>query len=62
MEPQFNDEGVVPVGVPGVLVLLPLALATLQLELPLYAGHAIRNRPELVDPKVYRPHVILLLS
>jgi hypothetical protein len=27
MQPQFNDEGTVPVGVPGVLVLLSLALA-----------------------------------
>ena len=62
MQPQFNDEGAVPVGVPGALVLLPLALETLQLELPLYAGHATRNRPELVDPKVSRPHVSLLLS
>jgi hypothetical protein len=25
MQPQFNDEGDVPVGVPGVRVLLPLA-------------------------------------
>jgi hypothetical protein len=28
MQPQFNDEGAVPVGVPGALVLLPLALVT----------------------------------
>ena len=62
MQPQFNDAGAVPVGVPGVLVLLPLALAALQLELPLYAGHAIRNRPELADPKVSSPHVSLLLT
>ncbi len=40
MQTQFNDEGDVPVGVPGVLVLLLLALAVLQLELLLYAGHA----------------------
>jgi hypothetical protein len=32
MQPQFNDEGAVPVGVPGALVLLPLALPTLQLD------------------------------
>ncbi len=51
MQPQFNDEGAVQVGVPGALVLLPLALETLQLELPLYAGHATRNRPECADSK-----------
>ena len=62
MQPQFNDEGAVPVGVPGALVLLPLALPALQLELSLYAGHATRNRSELADPKVSRPHVSLLLS
>jgi hypothetical protein len=43
MQPQFNDEGVVPVGVLGTLVLLPLALPVLQLELSLYAGHATRK-------------------
>ncbi len=47
MQPQFNDEGPVPVGVPGVLVLLPLALPALQFELSLYAGHATRKRPEI---------------
>jgi hypothetical protein len=62
MQPQFNNEGAVPVGVPGVLVLLPLALETLQLDLPLYGGPATRNRPEFADPKVSRPHVRLLLS
>jgi hypothetical protein len=62
MQPQFNDEGAVPVGVPGALVLLPLALETLKLELLLYAGHAVKNRPEFADPKVSRPHVSLLLS
>ena len=62
MQPQFNDEGAVPVGVPGAPVLLPLALAALLLELLLYAGHTTRNRPELADPKVSRPHVSLLLS
>ncbi len=62
MQPQFNDEGTVPVGVPGVLVLLPLTLPALQLELSLYAGHATRKRPELVDPKVSSPHVSLLLT
>jgi hypothetical protein len=62
MQPQFNDEGTVPVGVPGALVLLPLALAALQLELSLYGGHATMKRPELADPKVSRPHVSLLLS
>ena len=62
MQPHFNDEGAVPVGVPGALVLLPLALAALQLELSLYAGHATRKRPELADPEVSRPHVNLLLS
>jgi hypothetical protein len=69
MQPQFNDEGAVPVGVPGALVLLPLALLALQLELSLYAGHATRihnkqtrKRPEFADPKVSRPHVSLLLS
>ena len=62
MQPQFNDEGAVPVGVPGALVLLPLALPVLQLEIFLYAGHATRKRPELADPKVSRPHVNLLLT
>ena len=62
MQPQFNDEGTVPVGVPGALVLLPLALAALQLELLLYAGHGTRNRPKFADPKVSRTHVSLLLS
>ena len=62
MQPQFNDEGAVPVGVLGALVLLPLALAALQVELSLYAAHATRKRPELADPKVSRPHVSLLLS
>ncbi len=51
MQPQFNDEGTVPVGVPGALVLLPLSLPVLQLELSLYTGHATRKRPELADPK-----------
>ena len=55
MQPQFNDEVAVPVGVPGALVVLPLALPALQLELSLYAGHATRNRPELADPKVREP-------
>ncbi len=49
-------------GVPVVLVLLPLALPALQLELSLYAAHATRKRPELTDPEVSRPHVSLLLS
>ena len=62
MQPQFNDEGAVPVGVPGALVLLSLALETLQLELPLYTGHTTRKRPEFADLKVSRPHVSLLLS
>ena len=62
MQPQFNDEGTVPVGVPGALVLLPLALPALQLELSLYGGHATRNRPQLADPKVSSPHVSSLLS
>ncbi len=62
MQPQFNDKGAVPVGVPGALVLLPLALAALQLELLLYTGHFTRNRPELADPKVSRSHVSVLLS
>jgi hypothetical protein len=62
MQPQFNDEGAIPVGVPGALVLLSLAFAVLQLEFLLYSGHATRNRPELADPKVSRPHVSLLLS
>jgi hypothetical protein len=62
MQPQFNDEGAVPVGVPGVLVLLPLALPALQLELSLYTGHGNRKRPQLVDPKVSGTPVILLLS
>ena len=60
MQPQFNDEGTVPVGVPGALVLLPLA--ALQLELLLYAAHATRNRPKFADPKVSSPHVSFLLS
>ncbi len=46
IQPQFNDEGAVPVGVPGALVLLPLALPVLQLELSLYTGHATSKRPE----------------
>ncbi len=62
MQPQFNDEGAVPVGVPGALVLLPLALPALQLEFLLYTGHATRKRPDLADPKVSRPHVSLLLT
>jgi hypothetical protein len=62
MHPQFNDEGAVPVGVPGALVLLPLALAALQIELLLYAAHVTRNRPKFADPEVSRPHVSLLLS
>ena len=60
MQSQFNDEGAVPVVVPGAPVLLPLA--ALQLELLLYAAHTTRNRPKLEDPKVSRPHVSLLLS
>ncbi len=36
---EFNDEGAVPVGVPDALVLLPLALAALQIELMVYAAH-----------------------
>jgi hypothetical protein len=60
MQPQFNDEGAVPVGVPGALVLLPLA--ALQLELLLYAAHATRNLPKLADPNVSKPYVSLLLS
>ncbi len=44
----------------GVPVLLPLT--DLEVELLLYSGYATRNRPELSDPKVYRPHVSLLLS
>ena len=60
MQPQVNDEGTVPVGVPGPLVLLPLA--ALELELLLYAAHATSNRPKFADPKVSRPHVSLLLS
>jgi hypothetical protein len=62
MQPQFNNEVTLPVGVPGALVLLPLALETLQLELSLYSGHATRKRPQLADQKVSSPHVILLLS
>ncbi len=62
MKPQFNDEGVVPVGVPGALVLLPLALVALQLELSLYSAHATRKRPEFADPEVSSPLVSLLLS
>ncbi len=62
MQPQFNDEDTVPVGVPVALVLLSLELAALQLELSLYAAHATRKRPELADPEVSRPHVSLLLS
>ena len=60
MEPQFNDEGDVPVVVPGVPVLL--SLAGLELELLLYVDHATRNRPKLADPKVSRTFVSLLLS
>ena len=62
MQPQFNDEGAVPVGVPGALVLLPLALPALQLELSLYAAHGTRKRPQLADPKVSRTPVSPLLS
>ncbi len=62
MQPQFNNEGVVPVGVPGALALLPLALEALELEIPLYSGHPTRNRPEFAGPKVSRSHVNLLLS
>jgi hypothetical protein len=62
MQPQFNDEGAVPVGVPSALVLLPLALPVLQLELSFYAGHATRKRPEFADPKVSRLHVRFLLT
>ncbi len=62
MQPQFNDEGSVPVGVPGALVLLPLALPVLQLELSLYAAHGTRKRPQLPGPKVSRTPVSLLLS
>ena len=62
MQQQFNDEGTVPVGVPGDLVLLPLALVALQLQLSLYAAHATRNRPKFADPKVSRPHVRFLTS
>jgi len=58
MEPQVNDEGAVPVGVPGPLVLLPLAV----LQLLLYAAHATRNRPKFADPKMSRSHFSLLLS
>ncbi len=46
MQPQFNDEGAVPMGVPGALVLLPLALAALQVELSLY--------PLLLIPAILR--------
>ncbi len=60
MQPQFNDEGAVPVGVPGALV--PLPLVALKLELLLYAAHATRKRPQLADPKVSSPHVSLLLT
>jgi hypothetical protein len=60
MQPQFNDEGAVPVGLPGALVHLPLA--DLELELLLYTAHATRNRPKLADPKVSRTHVSLLLT
>jgi hypothetical protein len=59
-QPQFNDEGAVPVGVPGVIVLLPLP--DLQLELSLYEGHATTKRPELADPKVSRPYVSASLN
>jgi hypothetical protein len=62
MKIEQANEGIVPVGVPDAPVLLPFALATLQLELLLYAGHVTKNRPELADPKVSRPHVSLLLS
>ena len=60
MQPQFNDEGFVPVVVPGALVLLPLP--GLQLELLLYSAHPTWNRPKLADPKVSRTQVNLLLS
>ena len=60
MQPQFNDEGFVPVVIPGDLVLL--LLPGLQLEILLYAAHATRNRPKLADPKVSRTQVSLLLS
>ena len=58
MQPQFNDEGFVPVAVPGDLVLL--SLPVLKLELLLYAAHATRNRPKLAE--VSRTQVSLLLS
>ncbi len=54
MQPQFNDEDVVPIGVPGGPVLLPLALPGLQLELLLYTAHGTRESPKLADPKVSR--------
>ena len=60
MQPQFNDEGFVPVVVPGALVLLPLP--GLQLELVLYTAYATRNRPKLADPQVSRTQVSPLLS
>ena len=47
MQPQFNDEDVVP-------VLLPLPLPGLQLELLLYTAHGTRESPKLADPKVSR--------
>jgi hypothetical protein len=60
MQPQFNDEGAVPVGVPGALVLLPLALPVLQLELSLYTVDATWNRPKFADPEVSRLVSLLL--
>jgi hypothetical protein len=45
MQPQFNDEGSVPVEEPGTPVLLPLP--GLQPELLLYTAHDIRNRANL---------------
>jgi hypothetical protein len=60
MQPQFNDEGTVPVVVPGAPVLLPLPGP--ELELLLYTGHGTRERPKLADPKVSRTPVNLLLG
>ena len=58
MQPQFNDEGAVPVGVPGDLVLLPLAV--LQIELLLYAAAASRNLAELQQSEVSRTQLAQL--
>ncbi len=58
MQPQFNNEGAVPVGVPGALVLLPLALEDLQLELPLYTGHD----PLLLDPLLLIPAILRVVK